>query len=104
MRRASVCASLTAIVFAFTLGASLATAQSIAPSMPGGFIVMFQPGSATAARELTLQSAGAIVQFNYSVVEAAAITNADPNVIAALLGDSTVIGIVPDRVVEAVGS
>jgi subtilisin family serine protease len=104
MRRLFVCVSLSAIVVLCFLREPVAVAQSqvIAPTLPGAFIVMFQPGSAGTARELALQNAGALVEFNYSVVDAAAIRNATPDVIAALLNDSSVISIVPDRRMEAI--
>jgi len=106
MDRVLVRTLLGAIVVALSLGASVAIAQSQidTPAIPGGFIVMFQPGSAATARESKLQAVGATVRFNYSVVDAAAISDANPNVIAALLGDSSVTSIIPDRLVQAIGA
>jgi len=71
-----------------------------APAANENFIVTFRPGTSQADRAASVRRAGATLRFNYSVVDAVAIT-ANGNAIGALQRDITVLEIIPDRSVQA---
>jgi subtilisin family serine protease len=83
----------TAVVI---LSALLTFAGPANAQVPSGFIVMFQPGTAEAARAGSAQRAGAVMRFNYSIVDAIAIDAVDVNALAILQRDPSVIAIIPD--------
>jgi subtilisin family serine protease len=107
-RLAIACSLVTAIV-ALTLARPSSTIakpiepQLLGPMPPGEYIVMFQPGSTEAARALLVTNAGGLVRFNYTVADAVAMTVSNPNVILALLQDRSVMSIIPDRRMSAIG-
>jgi subtilisin len=65
-------------------------------------IVLFQPGTPPAARLSSVLRAGASVRFNYTIVDAVAITLPGANVPAALRQDTSVAAIIPDREIFAI--
>ena len=79
-----------------TVLALLTFALAANAQVPTGFIVMFQPGTAEAARADSAQRAGAVMRFNYSIVDAIAVTALDANAFAILQQDRSVIAIIPD--------
>ena len=79
-----------------TVLALLTFALAANAQVPTGFIVMFQPGTAEAARADSAQRAGAVMRFNYSIVDAIAVTALDVNAFAILQQDRSVIAIIPD--------
>ena len=79
-----------------TLSALLTFALAANAQVPSGFIVMFRPGTAEAARAGSAQSAGAAMRFNYSIVDAIAVTALDANALAILQQDPSVIAIIQD--------
>src|SRR5213594_252902 len=90
---------ITAVV---SLSVLLAFALPTNAQVPSGFIVMFEPGTTSAARADSAQRAGAFVRFDYSIVEAIAIETVDANALAILQQDRSVIAIVPDWPIFAV--
>jgi len=90
-------ANVAAMVFIFVWSA---TAQ--VPEAPAGHIVIFQPGTPPAARASSVQRVGALVRFNYTVVDAVAVSLLDANAVAALQQDRSVAAIIPDRVMHAI--
>jgi len=70
--------------------------------VPTGYIVMFQPGTTKAARADWARRAGAVMRFNYSIVDAIAITGLSANALAILRYDRSVISIVPDLPIHGV--
>ncbi|MBI4464308.1 MAG: S8 family serine peptidase [Acidobacteria bacterium] len=67
----------------------------------GNYIVTFRSGTSQADRAASVRRAGAALRFNYSIVDAVAITGAGVNEIAALQRDISVLEIIPDRPVRA---
>ncbi len=90
---------ITAVV---SLSVLLTFALPTNAQVPSGFIVMFEPGTTSAARADSAQRAGAFVRFDYSIVEAIAIETVDANALAILQQDRSVIAIVPDWPIFAV--
>ena len=104
--------------FALVLGLSLLAAPALAqvlatqeqplpagPSgpavVPGGYIVMFTPGTSLSTRAAAALAAGAAVRFNYTGVAATAVTVPNSNALAALQRRADVIRVVPDFVIGA---
>ncbi|OFW27286.1 MAG: hypothetical protein A3J28_13370 [Acidobacteria bacterium RIFCSPLOWO2_12_FULL_60_22] len=102
-------ATIPALLLVLLLAGARANAQLQTPPAPpqqaGGsdsnYIVTFRPGTSQADRAASVRRAGASLRFNYSIVDAVAITGAGVNVIAALQGDISVLEIIPDRAVRA---
>lgn len=69
----------------------------------GNFIVTFRPGTSQVDRAAAVRRTGAVLRFNYSIVDAVAITGAGVNEIAALQREISVLEIIPDRPVQAFG-
>src|SRR5213593_1243790 len=65
-------------------------------------IVKFRPGTSQAERAAAVQRAGGKLKFNYSIVDAVAITGSNPNVLAALQREPAVESIVVDREIHAI--
>ena len=61
----------------------------------------FRPGTSQAERAAAVQRAGGKLKFNYSIVDAVAITGSNPNVLEALQREPSVESIIPDREVHA---
>ena len=68
---------------------------------PGNYIVTFLPDTSQADRAVSVQRAGAVLRFNYSLVDAVAVNVPNVNAFAALQRDFTVLEIIPDRPVHA---
>src|SRR6266567_4039803 len=80
-----------------------AVAQAQAPGRDDSkHIVTFRQGTPQGERANAVQRAGGKLRFNYSTVDAVAITAATPNVLAALGREPSVLNIVPDRDVHAI--
>src|SRR6266699_2140800 len=80
-----------------------AVAQAQAPGRDDSkHIVTFRQGAPQGERANAVQRAGGKLRFNYSTVDAVAITAATPNVLAALGREPSVLNIVPDRDVHAI--
>ncbi|MBI4460455.1 MAG: S8 family serine peptidase, partial [Acidobacteria bacterium] len=101
---------VAAVLFlAVLLSGSMVSAQlQVPPSPPqtaagpgDNYIVTFRPGTSQANRAASVQRAGAALRFNFAVVDAAAVTVPNANVLAALQRDPTVVKIIPDHPVEA---
>lgn len=71
------------------------------PSANENFIVTFRPGTSQADRAASVRRAGATLRFNYSIVDAVAVTIPNTNVFAAFQRDLSVLEIIPDRAVQA---
>jgi len=84
----------------------LSTAQSTSQASPAGYagdyIITFRPGTTPADRAAVVQRAGALLRFNYRIVNAAAVRVPNVNVLAALQRDMSVVEIIPDRPVYAI--
>lgn len=87
-----------------------ASAQQVqappSPPSPQGasdasFIATFRAGTSQADRAAAVRRAGANLRFNYSIVDAVAITGAGVNEVAALQREISVLEIIPDRAVQA---
>jgi len=79
-----------------------AVAQAQVPGQDDGFIVTFKPGTAHSQRAAAVQRAGGELRFSYSVVDSVAIRGANPDVLAALRNDPSVVGIVSDFETHAI--
>jgi subtilisin len=66
------------------------------------YLVMFREGTPRADRAAAVQRAGALVRFNYSIVDAVAIRVPNANALAILRNNPAVLSIVPDRAVHAI--
>src|SRR5436309_1175840 len=78
---------ITAVV---SLSVLLTFALPTNAQVPSGFIVMFEPGTTSAARADSAQRAGAFVRFDYSIVEAIAIETVDANASATPASKSSI--------------
>jgi subtilisin len=65
------------------------------------YIVRYRIGASQNARANSVQRAGGLLRHNYSIVDAAAVTVRNPNVLAALQSDPDVLSVVPDHTVFA---
>ena len=77
---------------------------SFLPAMaqgPQDYIVTFRDGTIPAVRAVAANNAGAALRFNYTIVNAIAVTVPNANALAALQNDPSVLSIVPDRPVFA---
>ncbi len=68
---------------------------------PQNFIVTFRDGTIPAVRAASVGRAGASLRFNYTIVNAAAVTVPNDNALGRLQNDPSVLSIVPDRPVFA---
>jgi subtilisin family serine protease len=68
---------------------------------PNGYIVHFAKGTSQGARALAAFQAGAAIGYNYSSVEAIAVTVPNENALNALKRNGAVTKVAPDFVVEA---
>ena len=68
---------------------------------PQDYIVTFRDGTIPAVRAAAANNAGAALRFNYSIVNAIAVTVPNATALAALGNDPSVLSIVPDRAVFA---
>ncbi len=80
---------------------SLAQAQTPGQG-DGNYIVTFRAGTSQADRAAAVRGSGAALRFNFSIVDAVAISAAGPNALAALGRNPAVLSIVPDRRVQAI--
>ena len=64
---------------------------------PQDFIVTFREGTIPAVRAVSVGRAGAALRFNYTIVNAAAVTVPNDNALARLRNDPSVLSIAPDR-------
>ena len=88
---------LTAILLALPV-----LAQAQAPGQADAkYIVTFRAGTPQAQRADVVRRAGAALRFNYSIVDAVAISVANSNALAALRNEPSVLSIVPDHAVSA---
>jgi len=104
---------LILVVALLVMGALTAVAQ-LAPdpqqTMPaarsadhgGRYIVSFRPGTTPDDRAAVAARAGALLRFNYRVVEAIAVRVPNANALAALQAQPSVQAIIPDRPVYAI--
>ena len=79
-----------------TLSVLLTFALAASAQVQSGYIVMFRPGTTQAARADLARRAGAVMRFNYSIVDAIAVRALNANARALLQQDRSVIAIVPD--------
>jgi subtilisin len=68
----------------------------------GRYIVSFHPGTTPDGRAAVAARAGALLRFNYDIVDAIAITVPNANALAALGLEPSVRAIIPDRPVHAI--
>jgi subtilisin family serine protease len=66
------------------------------------YIVSFHPGTTPDSRAAVAARAGALLRFNYRVVEAIAVRVPNANALAALRAEPSVQAIIPDRPVYAI--
>jgi subtilisin family serine protease len=92
--------NLKAYVLAAILLPLSASAQAPAGNL--AYIVTFHPGTTLPLRTAVLQGAGAVVRFNYTVIDAAAISIPSTSILTLLQANPTVAGITPDRPVFAI--
>jgi subtilisin len=71
------------------------------PSMPCGAIVSFQEGTTADERASIVHRTGALLRFNFHLVNAAAVTVPNAAALSALSADFNVVAIIPDRPVHA---
>lgn len=94
------------------LAVTTASAQVATPPQPpaspansaDGYIVTFRPGTSLADRAASVARAGALLRFNYTIIDAAAVRVPNVNALAALQRDMSVVGIFPDREIRAIQS
>jgi subtilisin len=86
-------------LFAFMVFAPLVGTAS-AQDNPD-YIVRYRSGASRESRANSVQRAGGLLRHNYSIVDAAAVTVRNPNVLAALQGDPDVLSVFPDHTVFA---
>jgi len=72
------------------------------PEAGAKYIVGFRAGTSRADRAASVGRAGALLHFNYTIVDAAAVTVPNVNALAALGRDVSVWRITPDRAVHAI--
>jgi len=90
-------AFLVVTIFFLAQGsASLLQAQG-----PQDYIVTYRDGTIPAVRAVSVGNAGAVLRFNYSFVNGAAVTVPNENALEALRNDPSVLSIIPDRPVFA---
>ena len=63
----------------------------------GDYIVMFKDGTSASNRAVAVTQAGAVVKFNYSIINSVAVHVASSDILLALQNDANVVNIVPDR-------
>jgi subtilisin family serine protease len=68
---------------------------------PENYIVTFRDGTIPAVRAVAANNAGAALRFNYSIINAIAVTVPNANALAAFENNPSVLSIVPDRPVFA---
>jgi subtilisin len=69
---------------------------------PAGFIVTFRAGISRAQRAASVAQAGAVLRFNYGIINAAAVRVPNLNALAALGRDVSVVSITPDHRIHAI--
>ena len=77
---------------------------SFLPAMaqgPQNYIVTFRDGTIPAVRAVAANNAGASLRFNYSIINAIAVTIPNANALAAFENNPSVLSIVPDLPVFA---
>jgi len=108
-RRLSFVLSLAAVFALVSAQASSAQMQIKSPTetqiKPAGeardYIVAFAEGVSSSERAAIARRAGAIVRFNYTIVNAVAVRVPNSAVLSRLQSDPRVIAIIEDRVVQA---
>jgi subtilisin len=95
---------VTVLALVLFLG-GVANAQLFTPAQQGGnpndYLVAFRPGTSQAQRAAATQGAGAMIRFNYQLVDGVAVRIPNPNALAALQRNPSVLSIIPDRAVHA---
>ncbi len=76
--------------------------QTGAAEFPADYIITFGPGTPQADRAAVVLRAGALLRFNYRIVDAAAVTVPNVNALVALQRNISVREIIPDRPVYAI--
>jgi len=66
------------------------------------YIVMFAAGTSEARKAAAVERAGAMLRFNYSIVNAVAVRIPNANALAALRNDGSILSIIPDRAIHAI--
>ena len=79
----------------------LLLAQGAPQGTDGDYIVTFRSITSRADRAASVQRAGAVLRFNYAIVDAVAVTIPNANAYVALQRNPSVLQIIPDRPVEA---
>src|SRR5262245_49195815 len=79
---------------------AIAAAQTPAQNN-GKYLVTFRAGTPPNQRAATVQRAGGKLRFNYSILDAVAISEANPGILSQLRNDPSVQEIVPDLPVFA---
>ncbi len=72
------------------------------PEANAKYIIGFRPGTSVADRAASVSRAGAVLRFNYTIVDAAAVTVPNVNALAAFQRDVSVLHIIPDRAIHAI--
>lgn len=76
--------------------------QVVAAEGAGDYIVMFREGTSATDRAEAARRAGAVLKFNYRIVDAVAVHSPSTGAMSALQRDPNVVAIVPDRPIYAI--
>jgi subtilisin len=95
--------SILGVASALAVGLFVAHHMSlnVAAQGPSRYIVTFRPGTDRGNRARAVANHGAALRFNYSSVDAAAVTIPNDDALSALMNDPSVMAVVPDRRVSA---
>jgi subtilisin len=95
--------SILGVASALAVGLFVAHHMSlnVAAQGPSRYIVTFRPGTDRGNRARAVANHGAALRFNYSGVDAAAVTIPNDDALSAFMNDPSVMAVVPDRLVSA---
>jgi subtilisin len=95
--------SILGVASALAVGLFVAHHMSlnVAAQGPSRYIVTFRPGTDRGNRARAVANHGAALRFNYSSVDAAAVTIPNDDALSALMNDPSVMAVGPDRRVSA---
>jgi len=88
-------------VLAIALAVPMIAGAQAPPQNDGKYLVVFRDGTPQIERTAAVRRAGGALRFNYSLVNAAAVTVANPAALDALGKDPSVLRVVPDHAVHA---
>lgn len=92
---------LVALVCGGLANAQIATPAPQVTNSDENYLVMFRPGTSQADKVAVAQRSGALLRFNFHIVDAIAVRVPNVNVLVALQRNPSVLSIIPDRPVYA---